>query len=176
MNKIWEFAVSPKQVAVIAACLLFAGVFLSGAGVAAGILLAPRFRTLQAGAAITVPMVEKPSVAVTRPAVVAPVLPTPPSTAAIPESPAASAAKPAPLPIRLAVQVGSFSLEDAGDIVQRLKLLGYPAAAYAQNDGRGHGSVVQVGPYSAYDMASRTVLDLSGKYRVGPVIVPLTGL
>lgn len=220
MNKVWEFAVTPKDAAVIAGCLVLAGVLLSGTGFVTGLIVAPRYMAFQAKAAATMARSAKsappqpaeapvkPKLAIpAEPAVLAAKNETPASTeqapfatgiesavvavspaamqaapagaAAPPAAPAPIAAavpKPAPLPIRLAVQVGSFSIEkNARDIVERLTRLGYPAAAFPTTDAQNRRwSVVQVGPYAAYESASRTVLELSRNYRLQPVIIPLT--
>lgn len=88
----------------------------------------------------------------------------------------AAAAKPTPLPIRIAVQVGSFSAENnARSVLERLKRFGYPATSFAMTDARSRTwHVVQVGPYADYDDASRIAMELSGKYRIEPRLVPQT--
>lgn len=232
MNKVWEFAVTPKDAAVIAGCLVLAGVLLSGTGFVTGLIVAPRYMAFQAKAAVTMAQSAKsappqpaeapvkPKLAIpAEPAVLAAKNETPASTAqapfatgiesavvavspaamqaapagaamppaapapmaapapiAAPAPVAAAVPKPAPLPIRLAVQVGSFSIEkNARNIVERLTRLGYPAAAFPTTDAQNRRwSVVQVGPYAAYESASRTVLELSRNYRLQPVIIPLT--
>ena len=247
-KKVWEFAVGPKDVAIIAFCMILSGLFLSGAGFVTGLLLAPRRNEVQARLAANgkmpteTPAPQNAPVAVATPAASAPVVKNPPETpeesspgslavkapepvakevtaapdriesrleSAIlapvttrPEAPApllpgilapalagvsaqapaaltpavATTVKPAPLPIRMAVQVGSFSLEEnARNFVERLKRFGYPAVDLPDTDTRGRQwHVVQVGPYAAYDDASKTALELSTKYRLQPLIIPLT--
>ena len=86
------------------------------------------------------------------------------------------ALKPASLPIQMTVRVGSFSIEEnARNFVERLTRFGYPALDIPGTDAHGrHWNVVQVGPYAAYDDASKAAMELSAKYRLEPVIVPVT--
>jgi cell division septation protein DedD len=84
--------------------------------------------------------------------------------------------KPAVLPIQMTVRVGSFSIEEnARNFVERLSRFGYNALDVPGTDALGrHWNVVQVGPYARYDDASKAVMELSAKYRLEPVIVPVT--
>jgi cell division septation protein DedD len=228
MSKVFEFALSAKQAAIIAGCLALAGLLVSVAGFAVGLLVASNPNGPLAWArpeipkpalklpAVPVPQLKKPEVAVKSPeietAVPSPAVapapsaeiktagadtktaatdtksaaadsksaatgPAPGDKGSVP-APASAAvpAKPAPLPIRIAVQVGSFSLEDnARSVLERLKRFGYPATSFSMTDGRNHQwHVVQVGPYADYDDASRIATELSGKYRIEPRLVPQT--
>jgi cell division septation protein DedD len=244
MSKAWEFAVSPKQAAIVAACLTFAGLLLSGAGVVAGLLLAPRFPGFEARMAadskvsvaslphVAAQPLPKPSLpklpdatqaspsaspAVQQPPVPAqpepvaaslpgtglessvlaplPASAAPPAStggiqspapasasiglvaAASTPSPAAGMAlKPASLPIQMTVRVGSFSIEEnARNFVERLSRFGYHALDIPGTDAHGRRwNVVQVGPYAAYDDASKAAMELSAKYRLDPIIIPVT--
>jgi cell division septation protein DedD len=234
MSKVWEFAVSPKQAAIVGACLTFAGLLLSGAGVVAGLLLAPRFPGFEARmaadpkvsaaslphvAAQPLPKPALPKLPDTTqasssgsPAVQQPLVPAQPEPAVaalprtglessviapVPASPASPASastglvaatstssapaagmtlKPASLPIQMTVRVGSFSIEEnARNFVERLNRFGYHALDIPGTDAHGrHWNVVQVGPYAAYDDASKAAMELSAKYRLEPVIVPVT--
>ena len=76
-------------------------------------------------------------------------------------------------PFQLQVQVASFASQaNADSTVDRLKRSGYPAYAVSRTDPSSkEWHVVQVGPYYAYDVAAKTVLELSNAYRVSPVII-----
>jgi cell division septation protein DedD len=109
-------------------------------------------------------------------AATAPAGSAPAPAAASPAAALTANAKSAPPPIQIEVQVGSFSKEDnARNVLEHLKQVGYPATSFSMTDAHNRQwHVVQVGPYADYDNASRIALELSGKYRVEPRLVPQT--
>jgi cell division septation protein DedD len=193
VKKVWEFALTGEQAAIIAVCLVLAGLTSSLSGFAVGLLVASNRHRVPA---VTHPEIRK--AALRMPPASIPQAPEPESTAKSqgkdmtvppPASAAApsaetgkgavstqAAVKPASLPIRIAVQVGSFSTEEnARNVLERLQRYGYPATSFPITDGQHREwHVVQVGPYAKYDEASRVAMELTARYRIEPRIVPLT--
>ena len=113
---------------------------------------------------------------------------SPPDTlAAAPAATAPAAAAPAtlkpvgltesPFPLGMAVQVGSFRVEEnAVRLLAQLKRRGYPATYFPMTDAHQRlWHIVQVGPYRAFDEASRVALELKG-HRLQPRLVPVASL
>ena len=78
-------------------------------------------------------------------------------------------------PISLAVQVGSFLVEDnATRLAQSLKQLGYPAEIVQRLDARQRTwYVVRLGPYHKWDTASGVALRLASNQDLQPVVGPM---
>jgi cell division septation protein DedD len=196
VKKVWKFALTGKQATLIAVCLALAGLLSSLSGFAVGLLVASNRRGVLAVARPELPkpafktpgvpalQLQKPESTaksqgkdrVVPPPVVSVAPPAETGKGAVSSTEAPAAVKPVSLPIRIAVQVGSFSTEEAaGDALERLHRFGYPATSFPMTDGHNREwHVVQVGPYAKYEEASRVAMELSARYRIEPRIVPLT--
>lgn len=194
MSRVWEFALTPKRLAIVAGCLGVAGLVLAVGGFAVGVILAPRVRSdlnviTKNGSSETAPPVAARSATGRLPAatpaaqpvtataakqaVPAPVAAAGPTPDSTPARTAAMTGTAKELPIQLDVRVASFaSDETARNTVAQLRDSGYPAMDVPWKDASSQEwHVVEVGPYAAHEAASRTVLELSTKYGFNPVIV-----
>ena len=80
-----------------------------------------------------------------------------------------------PMPIPLAVRVGSFSVKsNAETLMQSLKDMGYQPAMTQFTDTRGRlWYVVKLGPYTKWNTASLIATRISIAENVTPVIGPM---
>jgi cell division protein FtsN len=86
-----------------------------------------------------------------------------------------AASAPDTYPVSLAVQVGSFSVEDNAErLAQSLKQLGYPAEIVQRIDARQRvWYVVRLGPYHKWDTASGIALRLASNQDLSPIVGPM---
>lgn len=78
-------------------------------------------------------------------------------------------------PVSLAVQVGSFTVEqNANRLAESLKQLGYPAEIVQRLDSRQRTLyIVRLGPYHKWDTASGVALRLASSQDVRPIVGPM---